>query len=240
MSTQTISIYINTVKQSFKKTVNLDFQKNLLLAEFIKGGELSREALKRAYRKMCLEAHPDLNSNANYDFVSLQKDYEEMLDSFEDLTNHLISIRSRTLKYTFSDLKKDFYSTLKEYIVFGLYSPRVKIRPDLKERNEKIVRKLIYLASRYDPSFIEPFNMFNSISIHSFQSQRIERMNKKLKSTFLHGVHLVIDHMRMNEERTKRAALSYLKDIKYMPVPENQLGKSIWELSEWFIKELDK
>ena len=223
-----------------KKNVNLDFQKNRLLAEFIKGGELSRDALKKAYRKLCMEAHPDLNSNANYDFLSLQKDYEEMLGSFEDLTNHLVSLRSRVLKYTFTDLKKDFYSTLKEYIAFGLYSPRVKIRPELAERNEKIVSKLIFLANRYDPTFIEPFNLFNSISIHSFQSQRIERMNKKLKNTFLNGVFLVLDYMYFKDERHKRAALSYLKDIKYMPVPDNKLGKAIWELSEWFRKELEK
>ena len=242
-----ISFYIRYIYQYKKvsKTVgkSTDLQNNKLLSLFIKGGEISIPALKKIYRKLCLSLHPDViedeENNEGIKFIELNKQYEEILTSFPELRSQLDNVRTNIQYSESGNVKKDFYFILNRYTALGLHSPRVRLREQLKKRNTKIVNQILQVSRLYSPDFIPCFNKFNSIVFHSFSSQRIERMHKKLKEKLLLGIFNAVDYIENEIESSKRTALSYFKDIRYMPIPESDYGTAVYELADWFYKDLE-
>ena len=111
------------------KTIkDLDFSINILLQEFLRAGDLSEAGLKRAYRKLCFIVHPDTSNTKNDDFLLLKKNYQDILESFPEISRQLKTIREKNIHYTFSDLRRDLYLAMREYVGLGLHSPRMRLK----------------------------------------------------------------------------------------------------------------
>ena len=216
-----------------------DLHNNNLLKEFIQGGEISLQALKKLYRKLSLTAHPDVTEDDGAGFIMLNREYTEILNSFEELAGIVSGARNKNIHYSYNDLRRDFYDSLHYYVALGLHSPRVRMRADLQNRNQTLIDRIIQYAKKYDPDFIAPFNRFNEVSFHSFSGSRLERMHKKIKQKFLLGLSNAINSVQLENEASGRTALSYFKDIRFMPIPETEYASSIYELSNWFIEDIN-
>jgi hypothetical protein len=213
---------------------------NSILKRLMASGNISREELKKIYRTYCKMTHPDSGKEDSREFIRLQAEYEEAVSHWDELSARLAGAgQGRALKP--EDLRRMFYAALRHYLAAGLYSPRMRIRPEVKKRNELILREVVYWARLYQPTFIPPFLEYNKIYLKRYLEWQKRDFMRKAQRLFLEGFHNMVDYESARSPRALRSARSYFSDCLSVlgliaPTPA---GEALNRMTAWFSGELE-
>jgi hypothetical protein len=213
---------------------------NSILKRLVASGNISREELKKIYRTYCKMTHPDIKNQDGREFIRLRAEYEEALSNWDELSARLtVAGQGRALNP--EDLRRMFYSALRHYLAAGLYSPRMRIRPEVKKRNELVLREIVYWARLYQPTFIPPFLEYNKIYLKRYLEWQKRDFLRKAQRLFLEGFHNLLDFEIGRSPRALRSARSYFSDCLSIlrliaPTPA---GEALRQMTAWFSGELE-
>lgn len=212
--------------------------KNTLVQHLLAEGEISLARLKKIYRRLCKLTHPDLQQGSSQDFIQLREEYEEAKANLESLAHHFTASH---LKPSSHEFRKLFYEALRHYLAAGLSSARMRIRSQVKLRNQLILREVLNWAKLYKPSFIEPFVQYNRIYLRRFTDWQRQDDLKKAQRLLLYAMYNTIDYVLTASPQALRAVRSYLADcLGYLRFSTKSMaGQAILALRAWFAAEIE-
>ena len=202
-------------------------QTNSIIRKLISGGEISESELKRIYRNLCKETHPDLCGGEKDKFLKLQADYKEAITYIESLKQNYkdhenVSLFQFYYKKEADNLNHEninprlaFYDSLYRYTASGLHSARIRIKPELRERNISIISEVINWARFYDPVFIKLFIEYNKNHLRRFNEWLIEKKFVQAKNLFLKGLANFFTFQQQGLPGAQRTSQSYIEDAIY-------------------------
>ncbi len=215
--------------------------KNRIIEEMLAKGNLTEKEAKKIFRKYSKLIHPDITKeNTEDEFIKLRNEYEEALLM---LKNSKVKINvEKENNYDTNSLRKKIYQLLNIYIALGVYSQKIRLKQNLKERNEKIINTIVEMAYKYDPEFVTPFKNYNSLHFQSFEEWYEERQLKNAGKLFINGIRSFLEYQKSGNILTMRMAESYFKDARYeySLKATSDYQKNILKLIEWFLNELSK
>jgi hypothetical protein len=215
-------------------------QSNSIVKRLIVEGDLSPENLKRVYRRLCKITHPDLQKQDSIEFIQLKDEYEEAKEIFEDLKAYLIQ-KGNTSLLEEDDVRRMFYAGLRHYMAAGLYSLRMRIRPEMKKRNELILREVLYWAKLYKPTFIKVFLEYNKAYLKRYVDWQRRDNLAKAQKVFLFGFRDILSYEENRSPRALKASRSYFLDCVSIleSTPPTPAGLAVHQFAMWFLDELD-
>ena len=229
--------------------MNNIFITNEIVRELISSGKISESDLKAIYRRLSKKTHPDITGKGSSDFLRIKNEYEEARSYLKKIKGGIY------LKTNFSPTKviiesgyrrpieprSALYIALYRYSVLGLYSYKIRSKPELHNRNLEIIRTVIYWAHLYDPDFISIFIGYNkqyAIHYHEYL------YNKKIvrgRRLFIKGLRWFLDYQDQGRRSACEIACEQLNasrsELKNAIV--GPLRKSILLFAEWLLNELD-
>jgi len=213
---------------------------NSIVKRLVADGDITRERLKKIYRTYCKMTHPDLMKKDGGEFIRLTAEYEEALAHWDELSVRLVGDGLSTVLGE-SDIRRMFYASLRHYLAAGLYSPRMRIRPEAKKRNELILREVVYWADLYRPAFIPPFLEYNKTYLRRYLEWRKRDHLAKARKLFLEGFRNTLDYEAGRSPRVLRSARSYFSDCGSVLglIAPSAAVSALTGLSAWFAGELD-
>ncbi|RPJ09289.1 MAG: hypothetical protein EHM28_02000 [Spirochaetaceae bacterium] len=226
-------------------------RKNSIVKRLIAEGNLSQEYLKKIFRNLCKITHPDLDKKpgeeagreeAGAAFIRLKDEYEEAKSNLERLQSYLLGNGRGGDVLGARDIERMFYDSLRHYLAAGLYSVRMRIRPELKKRNELILREIVYWAKLHDPVFIGVFLIYNKTYLRRFSEwQRRDNLIKAQK-LFQRGFSTTVEYAGNKSPHTLRTARLCFSDATSLAgsLKTHPLARSILECIIWFQAELDR
>jgi hypothetical protein len=215
-------------------------QHNSLVKRLIAEGNLSEEYLKKIYRRLCKITHPDLKKQDSVEFIRLKAEYEEAKEHVGELKTYLIE-KENTNVLGDGDIRRMFYASLKHYLAAGLDSMRIRIKPEIKKRNELILREVLYWAKLYKPSFIPVFLEYNRAYLRRFSEWQKRESLSKARRLFLFGFRESIRYEDTHSPRALYAARSYFSDCQSVLeiLTPSAHGRAVAGFALWFSGELE-
>lgn len=218
--------------------------KNRIIEEMLANGSLTEKEAKKIFRKYSKLIHPDITkSNTDEEFIRLKNEYEEAIVFIRDPQNiQKISEENEEKFCDLNELRKKLFQLLNIYITLGIYSQKIRLKQNLKERNEKIIKTIIDISLKYDPEFSFLFKDYNTFYFQSFEEWYEERQLKNAGKLFINGIRAFLEYQKNGNILTMRMAESYLKDARYEYglKAKSNYQKNTLKLIEWFLNELTK
>lgn len=222
-------------------------KENRILKELIKSRNFSEKEAKRVFRKLSKLTHPDITKkNSSEDFINLKMELEEALAVIKNPTLVENILKSED-SFLFDEenevnLRVNLYRWLEIYISLGIYSQKIRLKKELKERNEKIISSIINLSKLYDEEFAELFEEFNSNYFQPFDEWFEERELRNARKLLINGIRKFLDYENTGNLLTLRTATSYFNDAyyEYSLKSKSEYHKSTLRMISWFLKELSK
>ncbi|MCX7820599.1 MAG: hypothetical protein N2258_02870 [Brevinematales bacterium] len=217
---------------------------NRIIEEMLANGNISEKEAKKIFRKYSKLIHPDITkSNTEEEFIKLKNEYEEAILFIKNPEN--IKKRFEAFEENFYDLqslRKKLYQLLNIYLTLGIYSQKIRLKQNLKNRNEKIINTILEIAYRYDNEFGILFKNYNSFYFLPFDQWYEERQLKNAGRLFINGVRSFLEYQKNGNILTMRMAESYFKDARYEYglKASSEYQKNTLKLIDWFLKELSK
>jgi hypothetical protein len=226
----------------------ITIKENRILKELIASKNFTEKEAKKIFRKYSKMIHPDITkTDTNEDFINLKKEFEEALVVIKNplLVENILKEETPSLeneKINTFNIRKMLYEFLELYVILGIYSQKIRIKPELKERNEKIIKKIITISKDYDDNFAILFEKFNSLYFQSFEEWYEERQLKNAKKLFINGIRKFLEYQNTGSVTCLRMAMSYLNDAyyEYEHRARSEYHENVIKLIEWFLTELDK
>lgn len=221
-------------------TVGTLIQKNSIVKRLIVEGDISAVQLKKIYRRLCKMTHPDLQKEDGAEFILLKEEYEEALANLDALKSHLgTNADSSVLSPV--DIRRMFYDALRHYLAAGLSSVRMRIKTDVKARNELILREVVSWANLYKPSFIPVFLEYNKAYLRRFADWQRRDNLLKAQKLFLSGVYNITDYQTNNSPQALRAGRSFFSDcFNYLDSLAPSIAvNALRGIAVWFSGEME-
>jgi len=211
---------------------------NQILKELITLNDFSEKTLKKIYRRLSKKFHPDLSNKSGDEFVKLQKDYEEAKEFIKNLKFDVSFVKDNDKENI--DPRAEFYDKLYYYTVSGLHSIKIRIKPKLKERNDKIIEQVLYWAEKYNPLFIPIFKEYNKIFFIPLNEMEVAKKIYRAQKLMIKGLYFFFDYQKNGLESYKNIAISYIEDSLYelKLLDYSDYQKSIVDFAEFILKEL--
>ncbi|HEQ71884.1 MAG TPA: hypothetical protein ENN69_05295 [Spirochaetia bacterium] len=216
-------------------------RKNSLVKRLIAEGDLSEEHLKKIYRRLCKITHPDLIKEDSAEFIRLREEYEEARENFRELKLYLTN-REEASVLGEDDIRRLFYESLRHYLAAGLHSVRMRIKTDIKTRNELILREVSSWANLYKPSFVLPFLEYNKAYLRRFEEWQKQKYPPNAQYLFRYGLYNIIDFAMSGSPQALRAARSFFSDslAEAEKLPRSPATDPLRKLDRWFLEELEE
>ena len=191
---------------------------NPLISRMLDENAFSEKELKRFYRELCKETHPDTGKGSHEDFILLQK---EMDEAGVFLKNFLSgnSASNKNITGTLADNPRtEFFRHLFRYTMKGLHSMKTRLKPGLKDANAAIILDVLSAAHRYDLEFYYALKDYQQPIIFTLSPENSEtlKMFDSAKRQFLAGLNWFFDYQMNGEEKEKRIALSFFTDASQL------------------------
>lgn len=215
-------------------------QKNSIVKRLIAEGDISLVQLKRIYRRLCKMTHPDLKKEDGAGFIRLKEEYEEALAHIDALKMHLSGYAEGS-GLGEADIRRMFYDALRHYLAAGLSSARMRIKTDVKARNELILREVVYWANLYKPSFIPVFLDYNKTYLRRFTEwDRRDNLGQAQK-LLVRALYNTTDYESSKSPQALRAVRSYLSDcFEYLEILAPSVAvKALRAIAAWFSGEIE-
>ncbi len=217
-------------------------KENRILKELVATRNFTEKEAKKIFRRYSKLIHPDITQvDTNEDFINLKKEFEEALVVIKNpvLIENILKDEEDISP---ENVRENLYRFLEVYITLGIYSQKIRIKKELKERNEKVIEKIISLGKLYDREFSILFEKFNDFYFQPFDEWYEERQLKGARKLFINGVRRLIDYQKTGNVINFRMANSYLRDAyyEYANRAQTDYHKNILKLIDWFLSELSK
>lgn len=209
---------------------------NRLIRELFSNTDISEQQLKKIYRDFCKQVHPDITGTDGGDFNILQEEYEEA----RGYLKKIMGITHGKMGSLHFDPRKGFYKSLAYYNAAGLHSAKVRLRKELKERNNTIIKSVLFWAELYDPEFIQLFLDYNKVYLKSFNRWKSEKHLKNARRLFLEGFKNFLDYQRSGLEIYRRTTASFFRDALFdlANVEAENLKMPMTHLIAWIEEEI--
>jgi len=220
-------------------TIDTIIRTNSIVQRLIGGGTITREQLKKIYRTLCKSTHPDIRHKDDREFIRLHAEYEQALEYWHDLHSRLTGARGVSTM-TPADVRSHFYGALRHYLAAGLYSQRVRIRPDIKKRNELVLREVLTWANAYQPAFINVFLDFNKSHLRRYLEWNKRDNLARARKIFVMGFRNAVDYQYQRSPQALRTADSFFADCLSVleTVTPSAASQAIESIARWFREEL--
>ncbi|MBN1524981.1 MAG: hypothetical protein JW904_10880 [Spirochaetales bacterium] len=216
-------------------------QKNTMLKRLIAEGNLSPENLKKLYRHLSKLSHPDIKKEDSAEFIQLTDEYEEAMSNLERIKSYLMQRGPAGDVLDAEDIQRMFFSSLRHYLAAGMNSQRMRIRADVRKRNDLILREIVYWAKLYDPAFIPVFLNYNKTYLRRFTEWKKRDEIMRAKKLFYFGFHDTIKYEENRSRRALAAAQTNLKEcLEILAMhSSNPFAKAMQDCAAWFLIRLD-
>jgi hypothetical protein len=216
-------------------TVDTIIRKNSIVQRLIGGGKITREQLKKIYRTLSKLTHPDLKHEDDRQFIRLHEEYEEALAHWDALRTRLAGEDGSTI-----DIRTLFYGSLRHYLAAGLYSQRVRLRPDIKKRNEMVMREVLSWARLYNPAFMTVFLDFNKSHLRRYLEWSKRDALARARKIFIMGFRNAVDYQYSCNAQSLRTADSFFTDCLRLleTIAPSAASRALAGLARWFREEL--
>ena len=138
-------------------------------------GAFTRDDFFKLYRILCKNTHPDLTGKDGRDFIRLQEIYDKIKETLQSQTEVTGCGFNPYRVITELGYKKPvhprdgLFIALHRYVSLGLHTHKVRSKSVLKERNNLIIRTVLYWARRYDKQFVDIFSAYNMTQFDPIQ-----------------------------------------------------------------------
>lgn len=219
-----------------------EFADNRIIQLLISQNEYSEESLKKAYRALCLSAHPDRGGSTT-DFIRLTEEFEQAktgLPLLEKYITSVIALSSEDALLQYPRLS--FYLSLKRYSALGLYSVKVRLRENLRERNRIIIEEVITKSQRYDETFVPVFVAYNKNHLKKYSLWLVEKNFRSGRKYFIKGLGFFLEYQFKGGREMHNIASSYLDDARYElnHSEESPVRLATCNMVNWLKKDLEK
>lgn len=219
-----------------------EYTDNRIIQLLITQNRFDEYALKKAYRALCLSTHPDRGGSTS-DFIRLTEEYEQAKTGLPLIEKYVASVSALSsgealLQYP----RLSFYLSLKRYAAMGLYSVKVRLRENLRERNRVIIEEVIRKSSAYDESFVPVFVAYNKNHLKRYSLWLVEKNIRSGRKYFIKGLGFYLDYQFRGGRELHNIAESYLHDAGYELVhsEESPVRSATCNMVSWLLKDLKK
>ncbi|MBN1798465.1 MAG: hypothetical protein JW822_07800 [Spirochaetales bacterium] len=215
-----------------------------LIEKLLTTGKFSERELKRIYKILCKNTHPDLTGKDHASFIKVQDVYQDALTRFStdtpvnkaDFDPYKV-IYDTGFSGTLSP-RACLYICLYRYNAHDLYSFKIRTKASLQERNMLIMRSVLYWAARYDQDFIKIFVDLNTNIFRDIKTIKTIRQYSMARRLFIQGMDLFFQYQEKGRPSSKKVAEEKLfRSIQLLYAIDNQDNPMV-PLAEWLIGEL--
>lgn len=212
--------------------------------------DLNPERIERVFRRLVLQVHPDHRHGDGELFLYLQEQFETLRR--ETLKRRATNILESDLDpYRLArDLGITRTLTPREALYVGLYrfrglgltSWRIRVRPDLRARNSRIIRTILYWGRRYDEHFVPAFQELLRHPGRFLLSEHQASLYFLVRRTMLRG----LDWLVLYQERGRPATGEIARDTLQYALSAAASRKSdlpfaaLVGMIEWMLAELEQ
>jgi hypothetical protein len=218
------------------------FTDNRIILRMIESGEYDETALKKTYREFCLTVHPDRGGSTS-DFIHLTEEFEQAKSGLPLLEKYITSLNAVSSERALLQYPRlSFYLSLKRYSAMGLYSVKVRLRENLRERNRVIIEEVITKSKKYDSSFVPVFVAYNKNHLKRYSLWLVEKNFRIGRKYFIKGFSFFLEYQFKGGREHKNISLSYLDDALYelKIADESPVQSATIDFSLWLKNELEK
>ena len=201
---------------------------NNLLSVLSRKNDLSIDSLKKLYRKLVLQTHPDITKGTSERFVKLQKEYSEALQFIIQNQNdyHKVYIQKDTPDKR-TQLLKMLY----------VYSIRFYSAKFYGKESEFIMKKLIHLANSYDPEVGSTFADYNDKLIDHLPEWANSKIYK-VHDLFIISIKELTTLFEIGTKPDRMRLDSYLNELDDKAKALDSIKRDIfWKLGKWIRSE---
>lgn len=200
---------------------------NRLIERLAGDGELSVDALKRLYRMLALQSHPDLTGKADAEFIRLQREYEDALDYLRSLP---AGPRARTARAD-AAVGDPREACLKELY---LYSIRYSAR-----RWKSVFPALIAAAERYRPDAARALREYRRSFLERLSEWEGSPFVTHTHEMFLTAIKQLATYYEVDLPQNERILSSCLRELTNRARrPDLPLRSWLPSLCAWLAEEL--
>ncbi len=218
-----------------------EFSDNRIIQLLINQNQFTEESLKKAYRALCLQTHPD-KGGSTLDFIRLTEEYEQAKTGLPLLEKYITSLNAvcsgeALLQYP----RLSFYLSLKRYTALGLYSVKVRLRENLRERNRIIIEEVIKKSRRYDESFVPIFVAYNKNHLKKYSLWLVEKNFRSGRNYFIKGLGFFLDYQFKGGRELHNIAESYFHDALYelKHSEDSPVQSATFNMASWLLEDLE-
>ena len=129
---------------------------------------LDTEQIDRVYRRLIKQVHPDVVTGNAETFRYTRQAFARFRNRVDNDAQVAKLARDTDMVAPLRDIGLDpdigprasLYAMLYRFHALGLASWRIRTRPELRRRNARLIRSIVYWGYRYDPSFVPIFERF--------------------------------------------------------------------------------
>lgn len=218
------------------------FNNSVIIRLIREGRDISEVELKKVYRQLCKETHPDLTKSDGLEFQNLQQEYELARKCLKELRQAIKSRKKDSqIIITYEQIEKKFFESLKYYTISGLHSAKLRRKPELKVRNSAILKEVLYWANLYDPDFYNLFLEYNRVYFRVFKDVKKEQKFYLGRKLFLQGLRHFFDYYENRLQGTYNTTLRCFHDsfsiLRFTSADHPTLV--IMKFIQWLIAKLD-
>ncbi|MCG8571538.1 MAG: hypothetical protein MJB14_15490 [Spirochaetes bacterium] len=211
---------------------------NRILKSLISGRNISEKQLKKIYHYLCLQTHPDLTGKDGKEFIEIQKEYQQACMYFNKLKDFVKEgeIDPSRLKNPRHELLLNLY----HYTIAGLHSVKIRMKPELKSRNAKIIKSILFWAKWYDKNFITIFIDYNKPQFKCFKQWQSEKEHKVIRKQFLYSLYHFFQYQKTGSQSKYEAAKINLCDtLDMIQINSKNSLITLERMVNWFLKEIE-
>lgn len=207
-------------------------------------GSFTKDDFFKLYRLLCKNTHPDLTGKDGRDFIRLQEIYDKLKDTLHaesaDIAAYFNPYKviselgySRPL-----EARNCLFISLYRYVSLGLHTRKVRSKPVLKERNNMIIRTVLYWGQKYDREFVSIFLNFNTSRFDTIQMGNSLEREIKGKKYFSNGLRWFLHYQESGRTSAAQISREKLSCAITLLSKDGKSRSSIIPFAYWLLEEL--
>lgn len=126
---------------------------------------LTADQIDRLYKRLVKTTHPDVAGGEQTVFIQVQEGFEQLRAEFKERENRKALDESidpyRVLRdvgvQDSANSRQALYVSLYRLRTLGVFRLRMRRRPELRQRNELVIKTVLYWGYEYDTTFVPRF-----------------------------------------------------------------------------------
>lgn len=166
-----------------------------IIDRIIKTGEYTDADLKKLYRMLSKQTHPDINGGSTEEFKKMCMVISEAQKRLEGSDSIAAGTGSFDPVRVFADAgyngpyvaRPCLYKALHRYYHLDIHTYRIRANPKLLQRNELVVKTILYWGRLYDPDFCQIFTTYHQTNVFFSIASKQPGKYSQVKNLFYAG-----------------------------------------------------